>query len=207
MKRPVRSTSAPLRTTPPDARTGATASSSSYVSSRGSANSRLWRCDRLVAPVLLRLRAHWTGWGHLPEVDAAGLLTDVDRRHLLASAEVDHVHRARLRADPLLRDERVAVVARHGRAVHDAPRRRNSRQLGAARDVDDRRRLPALVRRDEQLAVVRHGEVVHAVARRDAAHQSPRRATSISTMSLLLLQATKSASCRRPTAAPTSASS
>src|SRR5436305_4080378 len=41
-------------------------------------------------------------WDHLPEVDAARLLTDVDRRHLLPRTKIDHVHGAGLRSDTLL---------------------------------------------------------------------------------------------------------
>src|SRR5689334_15739440 len=115
----------------------------------------------------------WTGWCHLPEVDAARLLAHVDRRHLLESAKVDDVHCAGLGADSLLRDEGVAIVARHSRTVHDTSRHWNACQLRPARDIDDRRRLPTLVRGDEQLAVVRHGQVVDTFPCRDAAKQTP----------------------------------
>ena len=46
--------------------------------------------------------------------------------------EIDDVDRARLRPDAFDRDERVAIVVRHGDAVHDFPRRRNARELLAA---------------------------------------------------------------------------
>ncbi len=50
-------------------------------------------------------------WGlTLPEIDAAGLLPHVHRRHPLERAQVDDVHRSRLRSNPLLSDERVPAV-------------------------------------------------------------------------------------------------
>src|SRR5215207_8126271 len=106
----------------------------------------------------------WSGLlRRVNDIDAAGHLADVGARDSGERTQIDHLDGARLGAHALDRDERVAIVAGDGDAMHDTSLRGNAAELLPRRDVDDGDGPAAFVRSHEQLAVVRDGEVVDAV--------------------------------------------
>src|SRR5215217_4000307 len=110
-----------------------------------------------------------------PEIDAAGLLTDVNRRNCEQRTKIDHFDGSRLRSDPLDGYERVAVISRDDDSARDLAPRREQRDFLASSEVDDRYRLAALVRSDKQFAIMRRGEVVYAGAHREPSCHGPAR--------------------------------
>src|SRR5215211_5830148 len=74
-----------------------------------------WRGSRGLTPAR---------WLRLPEIDATRLLADIHGGHSAERAQVDDLDSSRLRADPLHRHERVAIVGRNDHATCDLPRRR-----------------------------------------------------------------------------------
>src|SRR5262245_7538576 len=108
----------------------------------------------------------------LPEINATGLLADIDAGNHLQRLKIEDFYSSRFGGNSLHCDKRVAIIGRNGDAVDDFAFSGGPRELLTGRGIEYGNGRITPIGGDKP-SIPRCCEVVNTRTRRDAAHESP----------------------------------